>query len=55
MEFGKFSKMNYSISLDTKSQLFSARSNNNPQFEATGITIQEALSKLSKLDSKIKL
>ncbi len=30
MEFGEFSKANYSISLDTKSQLFSARSNDNP-------------------------
>ena len=50
MEFGEFSKANYSISLDTKSQLFSARSN-----EATGVTIQDALSELSKLDAKIRL
>ena len=34
-------------SLDTKSQLFSARSNDNPKFEATGVTIQDALSELN--------
>ena len=55
MEFGEFSKANYSISLDTKSQLFSARSNDNPKFEATGVTIQDALSELSKLDAKTRL
>lgn len=38
-----------------KSQLFSARSNDNPKFEATGVTIQDALSELSKLDAKIRL
>lgn len=52
MKFGEFSKANYSISLDTKSQLFSARSNEEPKFEATGITIQDALMALEKLSSK---
>ncbi|SEM86251.1 hypothetical protein SAMN05216431_1118 [Ligilactobacillus sp. WC1T17] len=54
MKFGQFSKTNYSIALDTKSQLFIARSNDNPEFEASGITIQDALYNLSKLDKNIK-
>lgn len=54
MKFGEFSKTNYSISLDTESQLFIARSNDNPKFEASGITIQDALSALSKIDRNIK-
>ena len=29
--------------------------NDNPKFEATGVTIQDALSELSKLDAKIRL
>ena len=51
MKFGQFSKTNYSISLDMKSQLFIARSNDNPKFEASGITIQDALFALSKSDN----
>ena len=54
MKFGQFSKTNYSISLDMKSQLFIARSNDNPKFEASGITIQDALFALSKIDKNVK-
>ena len=53
MKFGQFSKTNYSISLDMKSQLFIARSNDNPKFEASGITIQDALFALSKIDKNV--
>lgn len=54
MKFGQFSKTNYSISLDMKSQLFISRSNDNPKFEASGITIQDALFALSKIDKNVK-
>ena len=59
MKFGQFSKMPQpspfsQATLDMKSQPFIARSNDNPKFEASGITIQDALFALSKIDKNVK-
>ena len=49
MPFKTYSKNWYSVALDTEQQVFIANDKAQPEFQATGITIEEAVSNLAKL------
>ncbi|GEP19034.1 hypothetical protein [Pediococcus argentinicus] len=51
MQFKKFSTAWYSIALDTEKQVFIANDKTRPEFEATGITIEDAVHNLETLEN----
>ena len=50
MQFKKYSTAWYSIALDTEKQVFIANDKAQPEFQATGVTIEEAIQKLQSLE-----
>jgi hypothetical protein len=52
MQFKKYSTEWYSVALDTENQIFIASDKAQPELEATGITIEEAVNNLQLLEEK---
>ena len=50
MQFKKYSSAWYSIALDTENQVFIANDKAQPEFHATGVTIEEAVRNLQSLE-----
>ena len=50
MQFKKYSTAWYSIALDTEKQIFIANDKAQPEFQATGVTIEEAIQNLQSLE-----
>ncbi|GAC46122.1 hypothetical protein PLO_1594 [Pediococcus acidilactici NGRI 0510Q] len=50
MQFKKYSTAWYSIALDTEKQVFIANDKAQPEFQATGVTIEEAIQNLQSLE-----
>ena len=50
MQFKKYSTAWYSIALDTEKQVFLANDKAQPEFQATGVTIEEAIQNLQSLE-----
>ncbi|KAF0470447.1 hypothetical protein GBP40_03415 [Pediococcus acidilactici] len=50
MQFKKYSTAWYSIALDTEKQVFIANDKAQPEFQATGVTIEEAIQNRQSLE-----
>ena len=50
MQFKKYSTAWYSIALDTEKQVFITNDKAQPEFQATGVTIEEAIQNLQSLE-----
>ena len=50
MQFKKYRTAWYSIALDTEKQVFIANDKAQPEFQATGVTIEEAIQNLQSLE-----
>lgn len=53
MQFKKYSTAWYSIALDTEKQVFIANDKAQPEFQATGVTIEEAIQNLQSLEENL--
>lgn len=52
MQFKKYSSAWYNVALDVEKQVFIANDKSHPEIQATGVTIEEAVSNLQSIENQ---